>query len=329
MKKLRLGVLGVSNHFIKRIVLPAKQVSNIELIAIASRSEQKAIECAKSFDIPFYFGDYQSLLNSSEIDAVYIPLPNHLHAEWIMNAADAGKHVLCEKPLSMNADEAKVVFEYCQKKGVCLMEAFMYKYHPQWQTVRNIIRTNNIGKLTYIHTSFSYNNPSAENIRNVKEYGGGGLRDIGCYAISIAIFLTGKEPIQVVSQLNKHQQFETDVLSTAILDFGNCKATFTVSTNSSAFQKVDIVGTAGHISVHLPFNTYSDVPAKIDVTTAIGQRKISINPADQYGLMIHEFADSILNKKLASIVENDAILNQKVIDAVFKSADSGHWETIN
>jgi len=326
MKKLKLGVLGVSNHFIKRIVIPANQLSNVELVAVASRSKSKANDCAQSFNIPHAFENYQSLLNSTSIDAVYIPLPNHLHAEWILKAADAGKHVLCEKPLSMNADEAQYVVEYCQKKGVCLMEAFMYKHHPQWQTALDIIRTNNIGKVNYIHTSFSYNNPSPTNIRNIKEYGGGGLRDIGCYAISVARFLMRKEPIQVISQLNMHSQFETDALSTAILDFGNSKATFTVSTNSSPFQRVDIIGSAGHISILLPFNTYSDTSAKINVVTAIGQREILFEPVDQYGLMISHFADTILNKKPISNLEDDAILNQKVMDAIIKSNKSGHWE---
>jgi len=329
MKKISLGVLGVSNHFIKRVVLPAQQLANIDLKAIASRSELKAREYAKAFEIPHSYGDYQSLLDSSDIDAVYIPLPNHMHAEWIKKAADANKHILCEKPLSMSADEAKMVVEYCQTKGVYLMEAFMYKYHPQWQTVQNIIRTNNIGKISYINTSFSYNNPSPKNIRNIKEYGGGGLRDIGCYAISVSRYLIGKEPCQVVSQINAHPEFGTDELSSAILDFGNCKATFTVGTSSSAFQKVDIIGTAGHITVHLPFNTYEDVPAKVTVVTAIGQREISFPSANQYGLMIQAFADDILDQKQVSLVEDDAILNQKVIDAVQRSAESGRWETID
>jgi len=329
MKKLRLGVLGVSNHFIKRIVLPAKQLTNIQLTSIASRSELKASKYAKAFDIPHYYGDYQQLLDSTDIDAVYIPLPNHLHGEWIRKAADAGKHILCEKPLSMNAHEAKAVVEYCQKKGVYLMEAFMYKYHPQWQKVRDIIRTNNIGKISFIHTSFSYNNPSPTNIRNIKAYGGGGLRDIGCYAISSARYLIEKEPIQVISQRVEHPDFKTDALSTAILDFGNCKATFTVSTNSNAFQKVDVIGTVGYITIHLPFNSYTDVPAKLTVVTAIGHREITIAPTDQYGLMLTGFANAILEQKPFSDIEDDAILNQKVIDAVINSAHTGRWETID
>lgn len=184
MKKLSLGVLGVSNHFIKRIVLPAKQVADIELKAIASRSKLKADACAKAFDIPCSFDSYRELLNSSEIDAVYIPLPNHLHAEWITKAADAGKHILCEKPLSMNAGEAQSLLDHCRKRGVGLMEAFMYKYHPQWQAVRDIIRTGNIGRLSYIHTSFSYNNPAPDNIRNIKE-----LRSTNKYLYSQEILI--------------------------------------------------------------------------------------------------------------------------------------------
>lgn len=329
MKKIKLGVLGVSNHFIKRIVLPLKEQEDIELKAIASRCSAKASDCAYRFEVPKSFKDYQSLLNNEEIDAVYIPLPNHLHAEWIKKAASAGKHVLCEKPLCLNADEVEEVIEHCQKNNVVLMEAFMYKHHPQWIKVRDIVRTNNIGTIRYINTSFSYNNPTATNIRNIKEYGGGGMRDIGCYAISVARFLLEKEPKQVIGLLDYHSEFGTDILSTAILDFGKARATFNVSTSANAFQKVDIVGSAGRITVHLPFNTYTDVIARVTVDTAIGEREIHFKPKDQYGMMLADFARMIRSEESVSKEEEDAYLNQKVIDAVIKSADSGIWEPVN
>ncbi len=329
MKTLRLGILGVSNHFIKRIVLPASETSCIQLAAIASRSESKAIEAAKEFGIDQAYGSYEELLRSDQVDAVYIPLPNHLHTEWIKKAADAGKHILCEKPMCMHADEVIDVVEYCQKKDVYLMEAFMYKHHPQWQKARDVIRTNNIGKIRYISTSFSYNNPAPSNIRNIKEYGGGGLRDIGCYAISVPRFLLGREPKRVISLLNEHKEFGTDELSSAILDFGDTQATFTVSTGASAFQKVDIIGTAGRVTVDLPFNTYADTDAKLIVDSAIGHREILIPPIDQYGQMLEDFANMIHNKTDISAEEDDAINNQRVIDAIFKSSVSEKWENID
>ncbi|WP_439181966.1 Gfo/Idh/MocA family protein [Carboxylicivirga taeanensis] len=328
MKRIKLGVLGVSNHFIKRVVVPVQGLENVELAAIASRSELKAADVARQFNIEQAYGSYEALLNDNTIEAVYIPLPNHLHAEWIKKAADAGKHVLCEKPLSMDATEAMEVAEYCQKKGVVLMEAFMYKYHPQWKKVSEIIRTNNIGKVQYINTSFSYNNPSAANIRNIKEYGGGGLRDIGCYAISLSRFLMGKEPEKVIGLMSYHAEFKTDSLTTAILDFGGARATFNVSTAAAAFQKVDIVATAGRITIHLPFNAYNDVPAKVTVDSAIGTREINFEPVDQYALMVAEFAEIVLDKGHALENSDDAILNQKVLDAVVRSSEAGTWESV-
>ncbi|MBS2213069.1 Gfo/Idh/MocA family oxidoreductase [Carboxylicivirga mesophila] len=328
MMKLKIGVLGVSNHFIKRVVLPMQELSNIELYAIASRSLNKSAEVAQQFNIEHYYGSYDQLLANKEVEAVYIPLPNHMHAEWIKKAANTGKHILCEKPMSMNAEEAMEVVEYCQKRGVILMEAFMYKHHPQWLKVRDIIRTNNIGKIQYINTSFSYNNASASNIRNVKEYGGGGLRDIGCYAISVPRFLLGKEPEKVVSLLSFHPEFGTDMLTSAILDFGTARATFNVSTCASAFQTVDVVASAGRITIDLPFNAYNDVPAKVTVESAIGTREILIEAADQYGLMIADFAEMVEGKQQVSVSEDDAILNQKVLDAVIRSSETSSWESV-
>ncbi len=329
MQKIKIGVLGVSNHFIKRIVLPIQQLEDIELHAIASRSEIKAHELAKEFNIPNSFGSYQQLLDNKNIDAVYIPLPNHLHAEWIKKTADSGKHILCEKPLCLNTDEAKEAIEYAQKKGVLLMEAFMYKFHPQWQLVKDIIRTNNIGQINYIHTSFSYNNPSPTNIRNIVEYGGGAIRDIGCYAISVPRFLMNKEPIQVVSQISKHPEFKTDMLSSALMDFGGTRASFHVSTTSDNYQRVEIIATSGHIVIHLPFNTYPDTSAKVTIQSAIGSREVGFDPVDQYGLMFSKFAQTIINKSTLPFSADDALLNQKVMDAIFRSAATNRWEHVD
>lgn len=329
MEKLRLGVLGCSNHFIKRVVLPVKKLNSVELYALASRNIKKAAEVARQFEIEKHYGDYQAMLDDKAIDAVYIPLPNHMHFEWAKKAALAGKHILCEKPMCMDADEVQELVEFCQKNNVVLMEAFMYKHHPQWIKVKDIIRTNNIGKIQYINTSFSYNNPSASNIRNVKEYGGGALRDIGCYAVSVPRFLLDKEPQKVISLLSHHSEFGTDMLTSAMLDFGTVRSTFNVSTCASAFQRVDIVGSAGMIVVNLPFNTYADVPAKVTVEKAIGTREVKVEATDQYGLMVDSFARKIIEKVPPSNDEDDAICNQKVLDAILRSSESEKWETIS
>ncbi|TRX71216.1 Gfo/Idh/MocA family protein [Carboxylicivirga sp. M1479] len=326
MKTIKLGGLGASNHFIKRIVLPATALESVDIVAIASRSAAKAEQVSKQFNIPKYYQSYEALLNDEELDAVYIPLPNHLHAEWIKKAALKGKHILCEKPMCMTSQELIEVKEVCDKNNVILMEAYMYKYHPQWIKVRDIIRTNNIGNIKYINTLFSYNNPSPSNIRNIKEYGGGGLRDIGCYAISVPRFLLDREPVRVISTMNYHKEFGTDDLTSAILDFESAQATFTVSTSTAAFQRVEIIATAGRITIHLPFNTYTDVPAKITVDTAISSRDILIDPVDQYGLMIDAFA-AMVNKGEES--DDDDLHNQKVLDAIERSSLSQSWEAIS
>ena len=326
MKKLKIGVLGVSNHFVKRIVLPLQKTQNCYIYGIASRNEEKAASASKQFNIPKYYNSYEELLSDDDIDMVFIPLPNHLHAEWIKKSADAGKHILCEKPLCLNAGEAEDAISYAEKKGVKLMEAFMYKFHPLWVHVKDIIRTNQIGKITYIHTSFSYNNPSRTNIRNIKEYGGGAMMDIGCYAVSVPRFVLDSEPEKVVSLISEHPDFGTDMLSTAIMDFGGARATFSVGTTSESHQRVEITGTAGKISIPVPFNTFVDVKSSITITNNIGTRTVEFEPADQYGIMFDSFANAVIRDKEVPASIDDAIKNQKVVDAVFRSAGTLNWE---
>ena len=208
------------------------------------------------------------------------------------------------------------------------MEAFMYKHHPQWVLVKDMIRTGNVGSVTYIHTSFSYNNTSPSNIRNIKELGCGGRMEIGWYAISVPRFILDKEPGRVVSMMTYSADFNTDIISSALLDFGSSRATFSVATASHPFQKVDIIGTAGSITIDLPFNAYTDVPVKVTVASGNGIREILVGPADQYGLMMGSFANTVLNKKVLPVPVDDAILNQKVIDAIILSSESNSWESV-
>ncbi|WP_430812719.1 MULTISPECIES: Gfo/Idh/MocA family protein [unclassified Carboxylicivirga] len=327
MQQLRMGVLGISNHFLKRIILPVSKLDKVSIEAIASRDAVKAADFASSWSIGKHYSSYEDLLADKDIDAVYIPLPNHLHAQWISKAAAAGKHILCEKPLCMTAAETEAAVAICQQNNVLLQEAFMYKYHPQWRKVQEIIRTNNIGSIQSIHTVFTYNNASPTNIRNIKEYGGGALRDIGCYAVSVPRFLLGKEPQRVMGMLNIHPQFETDCLSSALLDFGTAHASFSVATGAQAFQQVDILASSGRITVHLPFNSHHDVAAKVTVDAANGTRDVFLDPVDQYGLMFDAFADCLSSREDFLVQDNDAVLNQKVLDALFRSAQSQAWES--
>ncbi|TLX77156.1 Gfo/Idh/MocA family oxidoreductase [Labilibacter sediminis] len=328
MRKIKIGILGVSNHLLKRIVLPLQNTANCELVAIASRSMDKAKQFAKDFNIEKSFDSYQKLIDDKNVEAVYIPLPNHMHAEWIEKAAKAGKHILCEKPLTLDASEAQQSINHCQKHQVKLMEAFMYKFHPQWMHIKNIIRTNQIGKIKYINIAFAYNNPQSTNIRNIREYGGGAIMDIGCYAISVPRFLLDKEPQKVIALCEYHREFKTDTLSTGILDFGDCRSTFNISTLSHPNQGVEIVGTSGTIKVTVPFNTYVDIKSEIIISTPQGERNISFDICDQYGLMFEAFSESVLQDTNPPVDPDDAVKNMKVIDAIFRSSKSSSWETI-
>ncbi|MFW5700059.1 MAG: Gfo/Idh/MocA family protein [Cyclobacteriaceae bacterium] len=328
MRPLNLGILSVSAHFIKRILLPLREIDSINVYGIASRDLGKAQAATRKYAIPKAFGNYQDLLNDPEIDFVYIPLPNHMHLEWIKKSADAGKHILCEKPIAMNAEEAIEAVEYAHAKGVKIMEAFMYRFHPQWIRARELVQVGEIGGVTAIHTFFSYNNPDPSNIRNILEYGGGGLMDIGCYAISVPRFFLDKEPERVISTILHDAEFKTDKLTSAILDFGNAQATFTVATKTYPYQKVTIHGSSGNITVQIPFNTFPDVPATITVDTKIGIRNIEFPPSDHYGLQFQAFAEAIISDLPVPTDPDDAISNMKVIDAIVRSAANQKWEKI-
>ncbi len=328
MTPMKVGILGVSGHFIKRILKPLQKSSLIDVYAISSRSKDKAKNAAEKFDIPHYFTSYEELLKDKTIELVFIPLPNNLHAEWIKKCADYGKHILCEKPITLNAQEAIECINYAKNKNVYIMEAFMYKFHPQWKHILELIQIGEIGKINTIHTTFGYNNPDPENIRNIKKLGGGGLMDIGCYAISVPRYLLQAEPKRVISLMNFDDVFQTDILTSAILDFGYTRATFNVSTKTFPYQKVKIYGTHGIITVQIPFNTFNDVPAKITINTSVGIREINFDPVDQYQLQFEEFINAIRNKIPSPVPIEDAINNMKVIDAIVKSGKTNKWEII-
>lgn len=328
MSRMKLGVLGVSHHFILR-VLPALLTSGeIEVYGIASRDAAKSEAAARQYQIPHSYGSYEALLEDSAIEAVYIPLPNDSHATWIKKAVDAGKAVLCEKPLALNAIEAQDVLEYAQAKGVPVMEAFMYRFHPQWQHVEKLVRFGEIGKVRAIHTFYGYNNSNPNDIRNKKANGGGALYDIGCYAVSSARYIMGVEPQRVLAVTELDPQFGTDVLSQAILDFGEARAFFTVSTQIFPGQKVMIYGTNGMIEVAIPFNMPPDVPARVTVQTSVTKRFVKLGPVDQYKMEFEAFAEAVRQGRAVPTPLADAIANMKVLDAIFKSAQSGKWETV-
>jgi len=328
MKPVRWGVLSVSKHFSFRIQPALKGSSTAEIAAIASRSLEKAEQAAREMSIPKAYGSYEKLLADPGIDAVYIPLPNHLHAEWVKKAADAGKHILCEKPFGMNAEETRQSIAHAQARGVLVMEAFMYRFHPQWRRVRELVAIGEIGAVRAVHTFFSYSNLDPANIRNILEAGGGAIPDIGCYAVSSSRYVLGREPSRVISLVARDPAFKTDVLSSAILDFGDARALFTVATQTHPVQRVDVIGTGGSILVHLPYNAHPDVPQEVTVAAKLGARTIQFPIVDQYSIMFDEMSRAIRAGGPVPTDPQDAVDNMKVLDALFRSERSGAWEKV-
>jgi predicted dehydrogenase len=329
MDKLRMGVLGTSTHYSLRVAVPLKSSLLIEPYGIASRSAERAGEYAQTWGFARSYGSYEALIEDPKIDFVYCPLPNRLHLEYIKKAADAGKPILCEKPLCLNAKDAVEAAEYCDKKGVPLMEAFMYRFHPQWVRAKEIVKSGELGKVIGTGGAFSFNNRDPKNIRNIAEAGGGAVLDIGCYTVSSSRFLMGAEPEQAVSTIWRDPAFKTDILDSAILDYGGGRsAVFTVGTQHFPYQRITAFGTGGSLSIEVPYNMYGDVPGRITVAVENGLRVIETEIADQYLLEFDGFAEAVIDKAPVPTPVSDAVANLAVLDALFASGLSGKWEKV-
>lgn len=326
MSKVRWGVLSTAKIGIERVIPAMKQCELCEIVAIASSSIEKAQDAAMKLGIQKAYGSYEDLLNAPDIDAVYIPLPNHLHVSWSIKALEAGKHVLCEKPLAMTATEANKLLGTAEKyPKLKIMEAFMYRHHPQWQRARQMIDEGKIGDLRTIQSFFSYYNADTADIRNIAEFGGGGLMDIGCYCISLSRFIFGAEPRRICGIIEFDPQFKTDRLSSGILDFGRGTSTFTCATQLAPFQRVNIFGTDGRIEIEIPFNAPPNRPCKIAYQHGNESGEISFDICDQYKIQGDLFSKAILHDSEVPTPLDDAVANMKVIDALIKSAENGTW----
>ena len=325
MEAVRWGVLSVSGHYALRVHGPLSRLAEARIVAIASRDGDRAAAAAARFGIGRSHPSYEALLADPEVEAVYIPLPNDLHAEWAQKALDAGKHVLCEKPLAMDAAEAKGMAALASQKGLLLMEAFMYRFHPQWLRAKEIIQSGELGAIRALHVWFGYNNADPSNIRNRVENGGGALYDIGCYAVSVSRWLVGSEPRRCLSLVERDPDFGTDRLSTGILDFGSARATFTVGTRVHPHQRVEVLGEKGSISLGLPFNAYPDVPMKLEIRTGLGTREVAAGPLDQYAELFAAFSRALRSGAPAPTPVADGIANMAVLDSLFRSAERGGW----
>jgi len=329
--KVKWGVLGVAS-IATRKVIPGMQKGQLsEISAIASRDPQKAQGAAQQLGIAKSYGSYEELLADPEIEAVYNPLPNHLHVPWSIHAAEAGKHVLCEKPIGLDAAETAELMRVRDRTGVKIGEAFMVKTHPQWLRVKELVQGGAIGQLKSITTIFSYRNRDSQNVRHKPEWGGGGLLDIGCYPVTLSRWLFNEEPRRVAGTLELDPDFGTDRLASGILEFSTGHSIFSCGTQTNYFQRMELLGTTGRLAVEIPFNAPNDRPVPVTVADGMalygGKVQVEEIPVcDQYSIQGDAFSRAILENAEVPVTLENALGNMKVIDAIFRSARSGRWE---
>jgi predicted dehydrogenase len=326
MRRLRFGVLSTANIGLTKAIPGIIGATNCEVVAIASRNVAAARAAAERLGIGTAHGSYEALLADPDVDAVYLPLPNHLHAEWTIAAARAGKHVLCEKPMALTVADAERMAEACEHAGVRLMEAFMYRQHPSWVAVRDLVADGRIGRLVAIQSWFSYYNDDPANIRNLVEAGGGALFDIGCYCVNLSRMLFDGEPSRVVGSIVRDPVGGTDVVASGLLEFGDGVATFTASTRAEDDQRVHVYGTKGRISVEIPFNIPPHLPTRIHVAAggdppvAPAIETLTFAATDPYTAEAERFADAVLGDRDVPVPPADAVANLRVIEQLFATA---------
>jgi predicted dehydrogenase len=326
MARLKWGILGTSNFARNKMIPALQQSQHAEVAAIASRSLPRAEAVAAQFGIAKAYGAYPELLADHDIDVVYNPLPNHLHVPWSIRALEAGKHVLCEKPIGLSVEEALQLLEAVERhRGLKVMEAFMYRMHPQWQRAKQIVSDGGVGELRTIHSFFAYFNADGGNIRNQPDAGGGGLMDIGCYNISLSRFVFDAEPKRVLGVVQYDPNFKTDRLASAILDFGRGTATFTCSTQLVYHQRVHILGTTGRVEIEIPFNAPPDRPARLWHQRGNETEEVQLEICNQYTIQADRFSLAVLNDEPVPTPLTDSLSNMKVIEAVLESGKLNAW----
>ena len=332
MKKVRWGVIGVAKIATTKVI-PAMQGGELtEVTAIASRDLAKAEAAAAELGIAKAYGSYDALLADPDVDAIYNPLPNHVHREWTIAAAEQGKHVLCEKPIGMSSAEAEELVTVRDRTGVKLQEAFMVWTHPQWLKAVDICRSGRLGTVGSYAGHFSYFNDDPANIRNIAEMGGGALMDIGCYLLTTSRMIFGEEPSRVLGLVHEDPRFSVDVLTSMILDFPSGQAIGTCSTQLLYHQRVHVLGTDGRLEIEIPFNAPSDRPCRLwvdDDGDLFGGslETVEIDSCDQYQIQGDEFSRAVLDDTEVPYPLEMSLQNMKLIEAVFRSAESGCWES--
>ncbi len=324
--KVRWGVLSTANIGVEKVIPAMQRGEYCDMVGIASRDMKKAQAVANQLGFARAYGSYEELLADPTIEAVYIPLPNHLHVPWSARALVAGKHVLCEKPIGLTAAEGQELLNVAKKYAhLKVMEAFMYRHHPQWRRAQQIVAKGGIGELRTIQSFFSYFNDDPNNIRNMADFGGGGLMDIGCYCISLSRFIFGCEPERVMGIVEYDPVFRTDRIASGIMDFGTGTSTWTCSTQLVDYQRVNIYGTEGRIEIEIPFNAPPDRPCRMWHQRGFEVEEIVLEIVDQYTIQGDLFSQAVLNDTEVPTPLYDAVANMKVIEAIIHSGELGTW----
>ncbi len=329
MDTVSWGVLSTARIGLQKVIPAMQRGKYSRIAAIASRDAGKAQKAAEQLRIPKAHGSYEALLADSDVQAVYIPLPNHLHVEWSIKALEAGKHVLCEKPIGLDATQAGQLLGAARRyPKLKVMEAFMYRFHPQWVETKKIVAEGRIGPLRTIQSFFSYHNANPDDVRNKSELGGGGMLDIGCYCISLSRFLFGAEPNRVLGVAEYDPEFKIDRLASGILEFTPGTATFTCSTQLGACQRVQVCGETGRVELDVPFTPPPDKRTAIYRQNDSELVQIRLVKSNQYTLQGDLFSQAILSDTDVPTPLEDAVANMRVIDAVFESARTATWQTL-
>lgn len=333
MEPVRFGVISTARIGLERVIPAMQQGQAVAIEAIASRDLERAEDAAAKFGIAKAYGSYEDLLADPEIEAVYNPLPNHLHVPLSIEAAKAGKHVLCEKPIALDADEAETLIETRDRTGVVIAEAFMVRHHPQWQKARELVQNGRIGELRAVQAVFSYMNKDPNNVRNQVDIGGGGIYDIGCYPIVTTRFLFADEPVRALALIERDPDFHTDRLASAILHFPKGQAQFLCSTQLVAQQRLHVLGTEGRIELDVPFTPLEHQRSRLLIDDGSHRgfdvaEEIVFEGINQYTLQGDHFAAVVRGEATLDFPLEDAVKNMAVIDALYRSGESGGWEGV-
>lgn len=329
--KVRWGILSAAAIGVKKVIPAMQKSTELEVVALASRDADRARETALELGISKHYGSYEELLEDPQIDAIYNPLPNHLHVPWSIKAAEAGKHVLCEKPIAIKTAEVRKLIGVRDWTGVKIGEAFMVRTHPQWLRTREILRSGAIGEPRLINSTFTYFNRNPANIRNILEYGGGGLMDIGCYPVNMARFVFEREPARVLALFDRDPDSGIDRLTSAVLDFAPGQAVFSCSTQLAPSQSFEVLGESGRVEVEIPYNAPPDQPTHIRIDDGSqlggrGARTETFEVCDQYTLQGDAFCSAIRGEREVPVTLEDALANMAVIEALFRSGETNNWE---